>query len=356
MAWIKVPKKFPYASQGAQAWGSLEYSEEDGLLTGQGLAAADPWIVVPVDLRAPWQKPVAINTARVNQTAGQTFPTHALVARDPDLFLWHDIDNNPNSQSRHQFASWICPVHHGNYTIAMNPGHVGKYRLYFMPLAALPGGTGQRPTTKTVLNASGSPTSAVTHRPQALHPTPVGVTFPLKTLFEVYALEPRVLKVCFNVVEDASGNPSKVKDSDIQVMEFGAEEILNQALVAPVTSSRRLRIKENLGAPVSYLQRNGATIFQTLEQYKNRDADVNAFCVRSYSPARPDFGMEADPDRRMFVIADNVQQSATAFAKALARLAGVKNPNLFRNDARLELAEILQINQFGVRFGATPWH
>jgi hypothetical protein len=245
----------------------------------------------------------------------------------------------------------------------MNPGHVGTYRLYFMPLAALPGGTTQLPSKKPrldargqpILNANGQPVFDVT-QPQARHPTPVGVNFPLQRLFDVHALEPRVLNVCFNLVEDASGKQSRVKDSDIKVMEFGAEEILNQAVVAPITSSRRLRIKENLGAPVSYLQHRGATIFQILEPYKNRDADVNAFCVWGYSPARPDFGMEADPDRRMFVIADTVQQSATAFAKALARLAGVKNPDLFRKDARLELAEILKINDFGRKFGTTPWH
>jgi hypothetical protein len=184
----------------------------------------------------------------------------------------------------------------------------------------------------------------------------VGINFPLKPLFEVHAMEPRVLKVCFNLVEDASGKRSTLKDSDIAVMEFGAEEILNQALVAPIASSRRVRINESLGDPVNYLQRRGATIFQILEQYKNREADVNAFCVRGYSPGRPDFGMEADPDRRIFVIADNVQQSATAFARALARLAGVKNQNLFQTDARLELAEILRINAFGTKFGARPWN
>ena len=351
MAWIKVPKSFSYQSQGSTAWGHLEYAQEDGVLTGQGLADADRWMVVPIDPRTPWVKPLSINTGRVNAAASQTFPTHALVVRDPDLFLENDFNGN----GQPSFASWICPVHFGSYKIRMNPGHRGKYRFYFMPLSSLPGGANQTPTLMPGKNSYGQAVQ-LKFAPQSLHPSPVGVAFPGKPLFEAHCMEPRVVKVCFNVVEDASGRQSRVKDSDIAVMEFGAEEILSQALVTPVTSSRRVRVAEDLGDPVGYLQRRGATIFEVLEQYKNPDAEVNAFCVRNYSPARPDFGMEADPGRRIFVIADTVPQSATAFARALARIAGVKEKNLLQSTARLELPQVLQINEFATKFGSTPWH
>jgi hypothetical protein len=105
----------------AVGFGGVRGDVVASLLTGQDLMGFDKWIVVPIDPRTPWVRPLAIHTRRLNQAPGQTAPTDALVVRDYGMFL----ENNINNQPTQGITSWICPLQHGRFEIKMNPGHRG---------------------------------------------------------------------------------------------------------------------------------------------------------------------------------------------------------------------------------------